>query len=202
MSANLMRVIGELVSDPNSVNEMHDHPEDFMEKYNLTEEEKVLLCTCCQPLLGDLFKNELMKHVPVAHARWPRPRPRIHEVAPSSAKVGTIPEILIMGEGILHNAVAKLVKRDEKGAEIATIELTNVTCTKGPYIKEFKKLGFKQKRLRTQGDLKKAEPGIYDVEVHNSADYQISDTLKEMYGWDTKSSGLQGLIKKAAFEII
>ena len=199
MSANLMKVIGILVSDQDGINELYSNPEDFSEKHNLTEAEQVLLYSCCKPLLGSFFQSALMNYEPAV--RWPGPHPKIAGLIPQNSDTGSKVLIKILGEGFLPKAGARLVKYGKDGSVTESITLKNLTGSDKVLLKEFKKQTFDQKMLIFAADLSEAKPGHYDVILENTSDPRLAEELKSLFSNYPFSDGLPPLTKAKAFEI-
>ncbi len=199
MKSNIMRALGALVSDTAHVSEMTQDPDGFLAKYGVTEtSDKLLLYTCCRPLLGELFQRELADwHTlpPQDAVRWPGPDPEIRRFDPEQGTAGETVEIVIEGEAILETATARLVQQD-------------VAAGVAPHVVELaveKVWGtFRSTKLRCSADLSGAPAGSYAVQVINGDLDAVLQALEPPLVLECTSDecpGLPPLVAKTPFEV-
>lgn len=162
MDGRILRIVADIITDGSKLKKFEKDPEKFMDGYGLTADEKVLLFTCCRPLIAEAIRREL-DHWEVLgpqgqSAMWPGPDPGITSFTPAKAKRNTKVHLTVSGEAILRNAELRLV---EKGAADPFLpKVSNVTA-KGTFRKTI---------LEADVSFKGAPPGEYEVQVINGED--------------------------------
>ncbi len=158
MNGRMLKIVADILTNNKKLKAFEADPEHFMESYDLTDEERVLLYTCCRPLIAEALRREVEAWEVVAKegsrfakAAWPGPDPGIKQVAPLSAKSGSKITLVIEGEALLRGAQVRLVKGNKE------LKVGKVSGSGG----------FRSTILRASVSLQGAPKGKYEVQVIN-----------------------------------
>lgn len=195
MDGRILKIVADIITEPKSLKKLEQDPEAFMDSYGLTQDEKVLLFTCCRPLIAEAIRREVdawyVKGPGGNAPMWPGPDPGITSFAPTSAKKGGKVTIEVSGEAILKNAELRLVQKDAKKPFLPAIGPITARGT------------FRKTVLSAEVSLKGAPAGEYEVQVINGENVLYVEPRDP---WPTKqhdarNAGLPPLVAAQPFVV-
>lgn len=191
MDGRLLRIMADLVGEPERWREFNEDPKAFVAAYGLTHEETVLVYTCSRELVGEGIRRELGHWHVMDRARWPGPRPCLKGIEETKQPGAGRTRLTVVGCGILDSPALRvfLVPRGGSAADGVPGEVHGVD---GP---------FRETRLRVSFATEGLLPGTYDILVFNDEDVLYLDRRDPWPEQDAQNPGIPPLVLPRALTI-
>lgn len=158
----LLYMVADLLRNPELQGTFVDDPEQVMDSYGLTTEQRAVLYSMHAGHIGDYIRREFAVAAPLEggvpiQPDWPLPDPQIRSFEPRTAARGATVDVVIRGEGLLPSAEVRLVP-----------EAAEAPCAAG--VVRGVRGTFREAEMQASFDLGTVSPGRYRIEVANGPD--------------------------------